>query len=118
MSRLVITPTIQSNAFEQFCFLLEPINQQSRHTLSTRCIADAKMHDTRPSAPNSEEKIAETITVRFQGNNYSTKFCVFFKCALWEKPQRLCIKAMQQHDAFKVRRRKTKAFKCDWVAHF
>jgi len=39
------------------------------------------------------------------------------KCALGKKAQRLCIEPMQHHYAFKVRRRKTYAFKCDWVVH-
>jgi len=53
--------------------------------INTPVIADAKMHDTCSSTPNSEEKIAKATAVRFQSNNYPAKFCVLFKCTLGKK---------------------------------
>ncbi len=117
MSHVIIAPTKQADAFERFCLLFETVNQQSRDSFPARLVRDTKMHNRCSSARNPVEEITEAVTIGVQGNNYLAESGVFLKRAFREKAQRLCIEPMQQHYPLKVRRWKTRPFKCNWVAH-
>ena len=70
MGRVIIAPTIKSNALERFGYPLEFINQCFCDTLATSCLSNAKMNYARSSTSDPIEGIAEIIPINIESDDY------------------------------------------------